>query len=63
MRDSISFKLGSVEIDSIKLNNIECTYTLEGTKEEYNELVDKLLTFTTQVMDKLNNINNNKETK
>lgn len=63
MRDSISFKLGSVEIDSIKLNNIECTYTLEGTKEEYNELVDKLLTFTTQVMDKLNNINSNKETK
>lgn len=63
MRDSISFKLGSVEIDSIKLNNIECTYTLEGTKEEYNELVDKLLTFTTQVMDKLNNINSNEETK
>ena len=63
MRDSISFKLGSVEIDSIKLNNIECTYTLEGTKEEYNELVDKLLTFTTQVMDKLNNINSNKEIK
>lgn len=63
MKDSISFKLGSVEIDSIKLNNIECTYTLEGTKEEYNELVDKLLTFTTQVMDKLNNINSNKETK
>ena len=63
MRDSISFKLGSVEIDSIKLNNIECTYTLEGTKEEYNELVDKLLTFTTQIMDKLNNINSNKETK
>ena len=63
MRDSISFKLGSVEIDSIKLNNIECTYTLEGTKEEYNELVDKLLTFTTQVMDKLNNINSNKEAK
>ena len=63
MKDTISFKLGSVEIDSIKLNNIECTYTLEGTKEEYNELVDKLLTFTTQIMDKLNNINSNKETK
>ena len=63
MKDSISFKLGSIEIDSIKLKDIECTYTLEGTKEEYNELVDKLLTFTTQVMDKLNNINSNKETK
>ena len=64
MKDSITFKLGSVEIDNIKLNNIECTYTLEGTKEEYIELADKLLAFTTQVIDKLNGINNiNKETK
>lgn len=63
MKDLITFKLGSVEIEGVKLNNVECTYSAEGTKEEYNELVDKLLTFTTQVMDKLNNINSNKETK
>lgn len=64
MKDSVTFKVGSIEIDSIKLKDIECTYNLEGTKEEYSEIVDKLVAATMLFMDKINRINNNtKETK
>ena len=64
MKDSVTFKVGTLEIDSIKLKDIECTYNLEGTKEEYNEIVDKLVAATMLFMDKINGINNNtKETK
>jgi hypothetical protein len=64
MKDSVTFKVGTLEIDSIKLKDIECTYNLEGTKEEYSEIVDKLVAATMLFMDKINGINNNnKETK
>lgn len=64
MKDLITFKLGSVEIEGVKLNNVECTYSAEGTKEEYNEITDKIIAATMMLMDKINGINNNnKETK
>lgn len=65
MKDSVTFKVGTLEIDSIKLKDIECTYNLEGTKEEYNEIVDKLVAATMLFIDKINKIDNNndKETK
>lgn len=64
MKDLITFKLGSVEIEGVKLNNVECTYSAEGTKEEYNEIIDKVIAATMMLMDKINGINNNnKETK
>ena len=64
MKDLITFKLGSVEMDGIKLNNVECTYSAEGTKEEYSEITDKIVAATMMLMDKINGINNNnKETK
>lgn len=65
MKDLITFKLGSVEIDNVKLNNVECTYSAEGTKEEYNEIIDKVIAATMLFIDKVNKIDNNndKETK
>lgn len=65
MKDLITFKLGSVEIDNVKLNNVECTYSAEGTKEEYNEIIDKMIAATMLFIDKVNKIDNNndKETK
>ena len=64
MKDLITVKLGSVEIDNVKLNNVECTYSAEGTKEEYSEITDKIVAATMMLMDKINGINNNnKETK
>ena len=30
-------------MDGIKLNNVECTYSAEGTKEEYSEITDKIV--------------------
>lgn len=65
MKDLITFKLGSVEIEGIKLNNVECTYSAEGTKEEYNEIIDKVIAATMLFIDKVNKIDNNndKETK
>lgn len=64
MKDLITVKLGSIEMDGIKLNNVECTYSLEGTKEEYSEITDKIVAATVMLMDKINGINNNnKETK
>lgn len=65
MKDLITFKLGSVEIEGVKLNNVECTYSAEGTKEEYNEIIDKVIAATMLFIDKVNKIdnNNNKETK
>ncbi len=65
MKDLITFKLGSVEMDGIKLNNVECTYSAEGTKEEYNEIIDKVIAATMLFIDKVNKIDNNndKETK
>lgn len=59
MKDLITFKLGSVEIDNVKLNNVECTYSADGTKEEYNEIIDKVIATTMLFMDKINGINNN----
>lgn len=64
MKDLITVKLGSIEVDGIKLNNVECTYSAEGTKEEYSEITDKIVAATMMLMDKINGINNNnKETK
>lgn len=65
MKDLITFKLGSVEIEGVKLNNVECTYSAEGTKEEYNEIIDKVIAATMLFIDKVNKIDNNndKETK
>ena len=65
MKDLITFKLGSVEIKGVKLNNIECTYSADGTKEEYNEIIDKVIAATMLCIDKVNKIDNNndKETK
>lgn len=65
MKDLITFKLGSVEIEGVKLNNVECTYSAEGTKEEYNEIIDKVIAATMMFIDKVNKIDNNndKETK
>lgn len=64
MKDLITVKLGSIEMDGIKLNNVECTYSAEGTKEEYSEITDKIVAATMVLMDKINGINNNnKETK
>lgn len=64
MKDLITVKLGSIEMDGIKLNNVECTYSAEGTKEEYSEITDKIVAATMMLMDKINGINNNnKETK
>lgn len=65
MKDLITFKLGSVEIDNVKLNNVECTYSADGTKEEYNEIIDKVIAATMLFIDKVNKIDNNndKETK
>ena len=65
MKDLITFKLGSVEIDNVKLNNVECTYSADGTKEEYNEIIDKVIAATMLCIDKVNKIDNNndKETK
>ena len=64
MKDLITVKLGSIEMDGIKLNNVECTYSAEGTKEEYSEITDKIVAATVMLMDKINGINNNnKETK
>lgn len=64
MKDLITVKLGSIEMDGIKLNNVECTYSAEGTKEEYSEITDKIVAATMMLIDKINGINNNnKETK
>ena len=65
MKDLITFKLGSVEMDGIKLNNVESTYSAEGIKEEYNEIIDKVIAATMLFIDKVNKIDNNndKETK
>jgi ABC-type branched-subunit amino acid transport system substrate-binding protein len=65
MKDLITFKLGSIEIEGVKLNNVECTYSAEGTKEEYNEIIDKVIAATMLFIDKVNKIDNNndKETK
>lgn len=58
----ITFKLGSVEVQGVKLNDISCTYSAEGTKEEYNEIIDKMIAATMLAIDKING-KDNKESK